>query len=292
MNNRYRVHLNPATQRPQICGVLFLSGLIACTEVRVVPDNEAKRIDRELIENSLAVVSIPLPTEKEVFWMGNDTDLDERPIHVVQLTKPFVAMKHEVTQALYREVMGVNPSFFQTCGDACPVEKVRWIQAVEFSNRLNEVLGLPSCYEIKDRGAVRWDETCTGWRLPTEAEWEWMAQSTVEDHPMLNKVAWFSNNSSNTTHPVCSLKPANNGLCDIFGNVQEWVWDVSDAYPASTVQKPSVDPTGPAYGNHHVFRGGAWNRYAENLTPTIRKDASYLFRNNDLGVRLLKFDSK
>ena len=115
-----------------------------------------------------------------------------------------------------------------------------------------------------------------------------MALSTVEEHSMLNKVAWFSNNSSNTTHPVCSLKPANNGLCDILGNVQEWVWDISDAYPSSTVQKPSVDPTGPEDGNHHVLRGGAWNRYAENLRPTTRKDASYLFRNNDLGIRLVR----
>lgn len=289
MNNRYVVHLNPATQSLQMCGVL-LSGLIACTEVRVVPDNDAKPIDRRLIEQSLSVVEIPLPSQTDVFWMGNDADLDERPRHVVRLTHPFVAMKHEVTQGLYLEVMGMNPSFFQSCGASCPVEKIRWIEAVEFSNRLNEVLELPLCYDIEDRGTVTWDETCIGWRLPTEAEWEWMALSTAEDHPMLNKIAWFSNNSGNTTHPVCSLTPANNGLCDIFGNVQEWVWDASDPYPSGTLKKPVVDPTGPDHGNHHVFRGGAWNRYPENLTPTARKDAAYLFRNNDLGFRLVRFD--
>lgn len=286
------VHFNPATQCPQICAVFLLSGVMGCAEVRVVQDNDAKPIDVELIERCLLSVKIPLPTDTAVFWMGNDADLDERPRHVVQLTKPFEAMKHEVTQALYREVMGTNPSFFQACGDACPAEKVRWIEAVEFSNRLNKVLGLPICYDIKERGMVTWDDTCTGWRLPTEAEWEWMALSTAEDHPMLNKVAWFSNNSNNTTHPVCSLKPADNGLCDILGNVQEWVWDSSDAYPSSTLKNPVVDPMGPDHGSHHVFRGGAWNRYAENLTPTIRKDASYLFRNNDLGVRLVRLESE
>ena len=266
MNNRYRVHFNSATQCSQICGVIILSGLIGCTEVRKVQDNDAKPIDRGLIEKSLSTVEIPLPTETTVFWMGDDVDLDERPRHVVRLTKPFVSMKHEATQVLYREVMGENPSFFQDCGESCPVEKVRWIEVVEFSNRLNEVLELPLCYDIKERGAVVWDETCTGWRLPTESEWEWMALSTAEDHPMLNTVAWFSNNSSNTTHPVCSLNPANNGLCDIFGNVQEWVWDVSDSYPSSTIQKPSVDPTGPDHGNHHIFRG-----YTKICTSTILK---------------------
>ena len=253
----------------------------------MVPDSDVRIINRDLIQQNLATVDMPLPTESTVFWMGNDADLDEGPRHVVQLTQPFKAMKHEVTQALYVEVTGSNPSFFQTCGGACPVEKVRWIEAIEFSNRLNELLDLPLCYEVGERGAVKWEQTCTGWRLPTEAEWEWMALTTVNDHPMLNKVAWFSNNSANSTHPVCSLHPAKNGLCDIFGNVQEWVWDISDSYPSSTLEKPIMDPIGPDHGNHHVFRGGAWNRYAENLTPTIRKDAAYLFRNNDLGLRLV-----
>ena len=265
-------------------------GEVGCTEVRLVPDNNTRPINLDRIERSLSTVDIPLPSDSEVFWMGNDSDLDERPKHVVQLTQPFRAMKHEVTQALYLEVMGTNPAFFQICGEYCPVEKVRWIEAVEFTNRLNELVELPVCYTIEPRGIVTWDQTCTGWRLPTEAEWEWMAFGTVDNHPMLNKVAWFSNNSSNTSHPVCSLQPTKNELCDILGNVQEWVWDVSDPYPVGTLQKPVVDPTGPAQGNHHVFRGGAWNRYAENLTPTIRKDASYLFRNNDLGFRLVKND--
>ena len=241
----------------------------------------------ERIHQSLESVDIELPTSDPVFWMGNDEDLDERPRHVVRLTQPFRSMKHEVTQWMYLEVTGTNPAFFKTCGLSCPVEKVRWIEAVAFSNRLNELLGLPKCYEIKERGAVDWDRDCTGWRLPTEAEWEWMAISTVDDHPMLNKVAWFHNNSSNSTHPVCSLHPAKNGLCDIFGNVQEWVWDVSGSYSFGDLENPVIDPIGPTHGNHRVYRGGAWNRYAENITPTTRKDAAYLFRNNDLGIRLV-----
>ena len=100
--------------------------------------------------------------------------------------------------------------------------------------------------------------------------------TTVNDHPMLNKVAWFP--TIRLTQPIrVFFASCKNGLYDIFGNVQEWVWDVSDSYPPSTLQKPIVDPIGPEHGNHHVFRGGAWNRYAENLSPTIRKDAAFTF---------------
>ena len=269
---------------------LLLSSLLvsACSEVRVVPSDDVRTIDVAILEHNLESVVLPLPDAVEPFWMGNDNDLDEKPRHVVNLTQPFEVMKREVTQELYVEVTGENPSFFKQCGLDCPVEKVRWIEAVEFANRLSEALEMPSCYTIGEMGAVNWDKTCTGWRLPTEAEWEWMAVSAVHDHPMLNKVAWFSNNSNNSTHPTCKLQSSENGLCDVFGNVQEWVWDVPEEYPHTTPEKPVVDPVGPETGNHHVFRGGAWNRYPENITPTVRKDAAYLFRNNDLGLRLVR----
>lgn len=289
MNTRYLVPSFSATSQLLVLPVLLSIAVVsACSEVRVVQSDDVRQIDDTILESNLESVVVPLPDAAEPFWMGNDNDLDEKPRHVVKLTKAFEVMKREVTQELYAEVMGTNPAFFKQCGLDCPVEKVRWIEAVEFANRLSEVLGMPSCYTIGNLGKVDWDQTCTGWRLPTEAEWEWMALSSIHDHPMLNKVAWFSNNSNNTTHPTCTLHPSENGLCDVFGNVQEWVWDVPEAYPDSTPEKPEVDPTGPQYGNHHVFRGGAWNRYAENITPTVRKDGAYLFRNNDLGLRLVR----
>ena len=264
----------------------------ACTETRTLDDaTEWQQLDPTDLEQLLDPVAIALP--EPAFAMGNDQDLDERPRHQVALTNPIVSMRTEVTQQLYQQVMEVNPSFFQRCGETCPVEKVRWIETIEFSNRVNQILGLQQCYEVQEQGHVEWTHgyECNGWRLPTEAEWEWIASSGRPKGHILNKYAWFSDNSNTQTHPVCSRTADLNGLCDVLGNVQEWVWDVAEGYPSSHPERARTNPMGPAEGKHHVFRGGAWNRYGENLTEFIRKDAAYLFRNNDLGFRLVRTTS-
>lgn len=258
---------------------------IACTEVRHVEVDEDR--GNESLEQIAAIATVSIALPEGSFQMGNNALIDESPIHEVVLTQPFQAMKTEVTQSLYEAVTGENPSFFQRCGGDCPVEKVRWIEAIQFSNRVNELLGLEQCYVIGVHGAVDWVNglQCKGWRLPTEAEWEWMAHSDHTDpHLLLNDVAWFKGNAKHQTHPACEKQSNAHGLCDILGNVQEWVWDVVERYPDESI----TDPLGGTAGSHRVFRGGAWNRYAENVVATKRKDAAYLFRNNDLGFRLVQ----
>ena len=284
---RYLSSFNGAT-KPASVLLLSLLGL-SCSEVRdMKASTEWQYLSVSEVSPLLQPVVIAPP--EPMFWMGDDVDLDERPRHQVSLTHPIEVMRTEVTQELYTMVMENNPSFFQRCGLDCPVEKVRWIQTIEFSNRLNQVLGFSTCYVIGKRGAVEWGAglDCSGWRLPTEAEWEWIALSGQTEHSVLNKMAWFSENSHARTHRVCSRSEDQNSVCDILGNVQEWVWDMADDYPSKHPDRPLIDPVGPSDGTHHVFRGGAWNRYGENLTEVIRKDASYLFRNNDLGFRLVR----
>ena len=166
---RYLSSFNGAT-KPASVLLLSLLGL-SCSEVRdMKASTEWQYLSVSEVSPLLQPVVIAPP--EPMFWMGDDVDLDERPRHQVSLTHPIEVMRTEVTQELYTMVMENNPSFFQRCGLDCPVEKVRWIQTIEFSNRLNQVLGFPTCYVVGKRGAVDWVAglDCSGWRLPTDEE--------------------------------------------------------------------------------------------------------------------------
>ena len=178
------------------------------------------------------------------FTMGDGDDA-----HDVTLTKPFKMGVHEVTQAQYEQVMGVNPSKFK--GADNPVENVSWDDAVEFCRRLSE---LPA---EKAAGNV--------YRLPTEAEWEYACRAGTttkysfgDDESEFGDYAWYCDNSDEQTHPVGSKKPNAWGLYDMHGNVLEWCQDWYGDYPSGSV----TDPTGPAVGSHRVIRGGSWDRTA------------------------------
>lgn len=258
--------------------MFFIVFHLACTEVR--KEKFMPGINEPLME----MTSITM--EAGSFWMGSEEyGIDEQPKHEVELTHSFEMMKTEMTQSGYHSIMGENPSFFSKCGDDCPVEKVRWIDVIQLSNRLNEALGMETCYLVEERDAT-WPKgyECTGWRLPTEAEWEYVVDKAMQsENVRIRKIAWYKKNSSGYTHPVCS-KNETMGFCDLLGNVQEWVWDRPDAYSKDAV----IDPLGGEGSSHRSFRGGAWNRYPENINWKVRKEANVFFRNNDLGFRLVR----
>jgi hypothetical protein len=171
------------------------------------------------------------------FQMGsNSGGDDEKPIHTVTVSSFFMD-KTEVTQAEYRKVMGKNPSRFSGCDD-CPVEKVSWHDANAYAQKV-------------------------GKRLPSEAEWEYVARGgnknkgyTYGGSNDLNAVGWYSNNSGSKTHPVAQKQPNELGLYDMSGNVWEWCSDwYSDSYYRSS---PKNDPQGPNSGSSRVLRGGSW----------------------------------
>lgn len=259
--------------------MFFIVFYLGCTEIR------KEKLSSGAAELLSEIEGVTVNTGS--FTMGsNDHSFDEGPEHKVNITYPFEMMKTEVTQKEYRFVMGENPSFFTNCGENCPVEKVRWIDTIHFANKLNGLLGLEACYVVEDKKYVTWSKgfDCEGWRLPTEAEWEYTVQKVVHDRDLnVNKISWYNDNSEGHTHPVC-LKDELMGFCDLLGNVQEWVWDRPEDYPKDEL----TDPMGGETSSHRSFRGGAWNRYPHNINWKIRKEANILFRNNDLGFRLVR----
>ena len=203
------------------------------------------------------------------FTMGKDSDA-----HSVTLTRDFYICDHEVTQAEYLAVKGSNPSYF-TGDTSRPVEKVSWYDAVDYCNRLSENEGLTPCY-TGSGSSVTCDFTADGYRLPTDAEWEYAARagdtttsadtwSGTSSSSSLGDYVWYSANASSTTHPVKSKQPNANGLYDMSGNANEWCWDWYAGYSGA-----ATDPTGPSSGSYRVVHGGSWNDLAYACAVTFR----------------------
>jgi len=212
------------------------------------------------------------------FQMGKELGTagrgDVTPVHTVTLTG-FNMSKYPVTQAQYKWVMGTNPSNFTESLD-CPVEKVTWYDAVEFCNKLSVKEGLQPVYTISGE-TVTADWGKNGYRLPTEAQWEYAAKGgnpnaagwvgyTYSGSNNIDDVAWYSDNSNSKTHEVGQKRPNRLGLYDMSGNVYEWCWDWYGDYSSGA----QTDPRGASSGASRVMRGGSWSYSAEYLRSAIR----------------------
>jgi len=218
---------------------------------------------------------------------------DEVPVHTVTLTNDFILSKTEVTQAQFLQHMGWNPSVFSACGLDCPVDLVYWDAAAEYANRVSEAEGLPPCFDCVDEVCTPVGDpyACEGYRLPTEAEWEFAARCNQDylfaGSNRAEDVAWTTYNSRFSTHPVASLAPNDCGLYDMSGNVWEWVWDVySEEYYA---ESPSIDPHGPSTGTDHVYRGGSATNESGDARVTDRCSGCHpIHLVNSVGFRLAR----
>ncbi|SFK21782.1 Formylglycine-generating enzyme, required for sulfatase activity, contains SUMF1/FGE domain [Pseudovibrio ascidiaceicola] len=185
----------------------------------------------------------------------------------------FAASRYPVTQGLYAAVLDERPAQFS--GDDLPVESVSWFDAIRFCNRLSESYGLKPSYLVHEDGVV---ERCTvsdGFRLLTDAEWEYACRAGSQGtrYGPLEDIGWFAGNSSGTSQAVGGKKPNEFGLYDMLGNVWEWCWDLYD---------PVV------YGEYRVFKGGGWADDERGCLVTNRRRSHPTFRVEDLGFRIAR----
>ncbi len=253
----------------------------------------------------------PAPPGK--FLMGSPREEPERwddeSQHPVTLSRGFWIAETAVTQGEWRELFGNNPSRFQDGGADLPVEQVSWFDAVAFANALSERAGLAPCYELigsndRDPGAgrefrdVRWlGPELTGYRLPTEAEWEYAARAGTKTPfwtgpNLTTDQANYDGNNPYAGHPkgeyrqktlpVHQFQPNPWGLYQMHGNVWEWCADWYADYPAGA----AVNPGGPEQGRSRVLRGGSWVDYGRSLRAAYRDRGAPDGRSHSFGLRL------
>ena len=209
----------------------------------------------------------------------------EKPAHNVDITHVLLVMKYPVTQELYTQLIGQNPSQFKDPN--APVECISWYDAIAFANALSQANGLQPAYAINGT-EVDWNAEADGWRLPTEAEWEYCARGGAyhlyAGSDTISSVAWYTENS-NSTSPVGQKQANGFGIHDMSGNVLEWCWD---RWKREYRKYAAFDPVGPDRGSTRIVRGGGWNNSASLMRLSARNSLKPGIRFNGLGCRLVR----
>lgn len=290
--------------------VLLAFSLAACSQTEVFDTGE----DESSTNNSLEATDMQIPEnfvliKGGTFQMGSPDSEAWRSADETQhqvTVSDFYMSKYELSQKEYEEVTGNNPSNFK--GDNLPVENISWLDAIAYCNARSEKDGLTPVYTI-DGQNVSWNRSANGYRLPTEAEWEYACRAGtttpfyMENSPSADDANYYGHypyeieenyfsqgnlevqpgEYRETTVPIDSFSENPYGLYNMHGNVSEWVWDYYGEYPTDA-QK---DPTGPDSGTLRVYRGGGWNDFAKNMRSAYRATLEQNKGSFNIGIRLV-----
>jgi formylglycine-generating enzyme required for sulfatase activity len=237
-----------------------------------------------------------IPAAGKSFQMGQIGVTEN--VHTVNFVFDFWMDTTEVTQDDYNAIMGVNPSFHT--GDLCrPVERLTWFDAALYCNARSKRSGLDTVYKFKGVVGIPGsgctglvditiDYSVMGYRLPTEAEWEYACrgETTTEYYwgsASSSNYAWYIANSANSTHPVAKKLPNNFNLYDMSGNAIEWCNDWYE--PASN--EPQTNSIGPSNGTHRILRGGSFAYEVTEIRSAYRSKSIPINSYNDGGFRVV-----
>ena len=291
MRGELRIADCPATARSavtsglRICVAALCVAACGCERKSSRPSGPAAgAAQMKTITTRTGIEMVLIPAGE--FVMGDDAgEADERPAHKVRL-RAFYMDRHEVTQQAYESLMGRNPArFSKPKAPDRPVERVSWHAAAKFCNMRSLREGLTPCYDAR---TLACDFDANGYRLPTEAEWEYACRAGATevysfgpDSRLLAEHAWFKDNAGKTTRPVGGRKPNAWGLYDMHGNVAEWCQDFyGEAYYRAS---PPAEPRGPQAGEDRVLRGGSWKSPVEACRSPARAAESPGFADVCLG---------
>ncbi len=260
--------------------LLALCLFVGIIQIRFMLPKTEDESSTSVLEQESSILNIDNLTDKMVYVsggtftmgatseQGSDAEDDEKPTHSVTVSD-FYICKYEVTQTLWKEVMGNNPSSWK--GDNLPVENVSWDDCQDFIRKLNTLTG-------------------KNFRLPTEAEWEFAARGGNKSRGYkyagsnnIGDVAWYDGNSGNKTHVVGTKSPNELGIYDMSGNVYEWCQDWYGDYSSAS----QTNPTGASNGSSRVLRGGSWDFIARSCRSSFRSDLTPGGRYNLSGLRLV-----
>lgn len=245
-----------------------------------------------------------------MFVMGSPQNEEGRSAEEIQrniTVSSFFISRFPITQREFQEIMGYNPSSFKD--DSLPVESITWWEALEYCNKRSQKERLTPVYTIdKSKGTVTWNRSAAGYRLPTEAEWEYACRSGtstpfntgakitsdqanfngVWQEELLNEFGVITRINRGEyrakTTQVGTFSPNARGLYDMHGNVWEWCWDLYGPYASGT----HTNPAGTLTGYSRVMRGGSWSNTAANVRSAHRVDYDPDSKGNDIGFRVVR----
>lgn len=226
------------------------------------------------------------------FIMGSDsTEKEESPSHEVELSSFYIG-KYLITQEQWFEYMNKTCSYNR--GNKNPVEMVSWIDSIIFCNILSKAEGLSLCYFKREKD-IYYDIHANGYRLPSEAEWEFAAKGGIGSKGYLYSgsnnpfdIGWFKDNSDKCTHEVGLLEANELGIYDMSGNVYEYCWDVFKLYTKEKKKNPNISEYCKE-SDRHVLRGGNCHGFSNRLRCTSRRNGLYKgFIQDFVGFRIAK----